>query len=174
MRVVLLWCAVVAFLGSVRAANICGENKTLGLAVMNVLNLTYAGLEAVASAAGSGDLDTACEALAAYYASSNSSYWLRIPPVKPGTGRVGNGSLVDNAVDYDIYYMAGVTTTGKIPRNADGGLNWTYKGLVGGRGAWRLMKDSDCDAHTSPPHLQTQRRRRVYECALCSATRPFA
>ena len=151
MRVALL---LVAFLGSARAANICGENKTLGLAVMNVLNLTYKGLEAVASAAGSGDLDTACEALAAYYASSNSSYWLRIPPVKPGTGRVGNGSLVDNAVDHDIYYMAGVTTTGKIPRNADGGLDWTYKGLVGGgkKGAEtiRTMQDSDCNAAHLP------------------------
>jgi hypothetical protein len=110
------------------AVNICGLNRTLGLAVMNVLNLSYPGLEAVSAAEARGDLDAACEALAAYYATSNTSYWLRVPPVTPGTGRVGNGSEVDNAVDYDIYYMAGVTETGKIPRNADGGLDWLYKG----------------------------------------------
>lgn len=110
------------------AANICGENRTLGLAVMSVLNLTYPGLEAVAAANAAGDLDSACEALAAYYLTSNTSSWLRIPPVAPGTGRVGKGSLVDNAVDKDLYYLAGVTTSAVIPRNPDGGLDWLNKG----------------------------------------------
>ena len=110
------------------AANICGENRTLGLAVMSALNLTYPGLEAVAAANAAGDLDAACEALASYYRASNTSSWLRIAPVAPGTGRVGKGSLVDNAVDLDLYYMAGVTTSGVIPRNPDGGLDWLNKG----------------------------------------------
>ena len=110
------------------AANICAQNRTLGLAVMSVLNLTYPGLELVAAAASRNDLGAACEALAAYYSAANTSSWLRIPPVAPGTRRIGNGSLVDNAVDFDIYYMAGVTTTAKIPRNPDGGLDWIFKG----------------------------------------------
>ena len=110
------------------ATNICGTNRTLGLHVMSVLNLTYPGLEAVSAEYAAGNLDAACEALATYYRVANTSSWLRIPPVSPGTGRIGNGSLVDNAVDFDIYYMAGVTTTGKIPRNADGGLDWINKG----------------------------------------------
>jgi hypothetical protein len=110
------------------AANICGENRTIGLHVMAVLNLSYPGLEAVAAAERSGDLDGACEALAAYYAAANTSSWLRIPPVAPGTGRVGNGSLVDNAVDRDYIYMAGVDTGAVIPRNPDGGFDWTFKG----------------------------------------------
>jgi len=92
------------------------------------MNLSYPGLEAVAAAASVGDLNTACETLAEYYRNSNTSFWLRLPPVTPGSGRVGKGSLVDNAVDYDIYYMAGVTTSAKIPRNADGGLDWLNKG----------------------------------------------
>ena len=95
---------------------------------MNALNLTFPGLEAVAAASAKGDLDLACESLATYYANANTSSWYRIPSVTPGTGRVGNGSLVDNAVDFDIYYMAGVDATGKIPRNQDGGLDWIYKG----------------------------------------------
>ena len=109
-------------------ANICGANATLGAHVMSVLNLTFPGLESVAAAEARGDLDAACEALAAYYAAANTSYWLRVPPVAPGTGRVGNGSLVDNAVDYDLYYMEGVTTSSVIPRNEDGGLDWLFKG----------------------------------------------
>jgi hypothetical protein len=112
----------------VDAGNICGENRTLGQAVLSVMNLSYPGLEQVAKAESAGDLDGACEALAAYYQDSNTSFWLRIPPVPPGTGRVGKGSEVDNAVDYDIYYMGGVDTTGKIPRNPDGGLDWVNKG----------------------------------------------
>jgi hypothetical protein len=87
-----------------RAANICGQNATLGAHVVAALNLTYPGLEAVAAAVAQGDLDAACEALAQYYRTSNTSAWLRIPPVAPGTGRVGAGSLVDNVVDHDLYY----------------------------------------------------------------------
>jgi len=111
-----------------RAANVCGANATLGAHIIASVNLSYPGLELVAGNASAGDLDAACEALAAYYAAANTSYWLRVAPVAPGTGRVGAGSLVDNAVDHDLYYMAGVDTSGVIPRNADGGLDWVNKG----------------------------------------------
>ena len=119
---------LVSAFGAAHAANICGSNATLGSAVIDVLNLTYPGLSAVKAAVERSDMDAACEALAAYYVSSNTSSWLRIPPVTPGTARVGNGSYVDDAVDYDIYWLAGVDTTGKIPRNKDGGLDWLNKG----------------------------------------------
>ena len=128
MRSQLALLLALATMRAASAANICGANATLGAAVMDALNLTFPGLEAVAAAAGRGDLDAACEALAAYYASSNTSSWLRIAPVAPGTGRVGPGSLVDNVVDLDEFYLAGVDTSGKIPRNADGGLDWLDKG----------------------------------------------
>ena len=110
------------------AANICSQNRVIGLQVMAAVNLSYPGLEAVAAAQRSGDLDAACEALAAYYAAANTSSWLRMAPVAPGTGRVGNGSEVDNVVDRDYFYMAGVDTGAVIPRLPDGGLNWTFKG----------------------------------------------
>jgi len=120
-------CALL-LLASARAINICGANKTIGLAVLDALNLTFPGLEAVAAAGAAGDLDGACEALAAYYRDGNTSAWLRIPAVAPGTGRVGPSSNVDQVVDHDIFYLGGVTTTAKVPRNADGGLDWLDKG----------------------------------------------
>ena len=101
--------------------NVCGANSTLGAAVVSVLNLDYPGLEAVAAAVAAGDLNTACDELATYYANANTSYWLRLAaPPPPGTGRVGPTSYVDLAVDKDYYFMAGVDTWGTIPRNADG------------------------------------------------------
>ena len=108
--------------------NICGENRTLGLAVMSMLNLSYPGLSSVAAAVENGDYGTACEELSLYYQNSNTSSWLRIPPVTPGTGRVGNTSHVDEMVDSDIFYLAGVDMTAKVPRNPDGGLDWLNKG----------------------------------------------
>ena len=110
------------------AANICSQNRVIGQQVMAAVNLSYPGLEAVAAAQRSGDLDAACEALATYYTVANTSSWLRMAAVTPGTGRVGNNSEVDNAVDRDYYYLAGVDTGAVIPRNADGGFDWLFRG----------------------------------------------
>ena len=85
IRVMLL----VLFMWVSSAANVCGQNKTIGLSVVSSLSLSYPGLEAVAAAVAAGDLDGACEALSVYYQNSNTSSWLRVPPVTPGTGRVG-------------------------------------------------------------------------------------
>lgn len=90
------------------------------------LNLSFPGLAAVASAAERGDLDAACEELATYYATSNTSWWLRHAPVKPGTGMVGG--VTDAMVLHDVFYLAGVGATAHIPRNADGGLDWIDRG----------------------------------------------
>ena len=107
--------------------NICGENSTIGTMIINAVNLSYPGLEQVAQYANQNDYNAACEALANYYQYSNTTYWLRIPPVTPGNQTAGG--IVDEMVFHDIFYLAGVATTQFVPRNADGGLNWTYKGI---------------------------------------------
>lgn len=110
------------------ANNICGSNATMGNAVLATLNLTYPGLEAVASAAAKGDLDGACEAVAAYYQTCSSGSWYRIGPVTPCTG--GScpmaGGQVDDIVLHDKFVIIGVRAV--VPRNADGGLDWLYLG----------------------------------------------
>ncbi len=108
------------------AQNICGSNATIGTAVVRALNLTYPGLEAVAAAASAGDLNTACEALASYYKTSNTSTWLRIPALAPGSGLAGGAA--DLIVFNDTFYFSGVATQARIPRNPDGGLDWLNKG----------------------------------------------
>ena len=108
------------------AANICGSNATIGAHVISVLNLTYPGLEAVQTAVQSGDLNTACEALAEYYREANTSSWYRHPAPNPGNSTAGG--VVDEMVFKDIFYLAGVDITAHVPRMPDGGLNWTYKG----------------------------------------------
>ena len=107
--------------------NICDTNATVGAHVLSVLNLTYPGLEAVAAAAARGDAGAACEALAAYYAASGTAAWLRKPPPPPPSSRLAGG-VVDAMVFHDVFYLAGVDTTAKVPRNADGGLDWLDRG----------------------------------------------
>lgn len=118
--------------------NICGMNSTLGQQVMSVLNLTWPGLEAVSEAFKVGDLNTACEALATYYKTSNTTSWRRLPPVQPGNKMVGGAT--DAMVLHDVFYLAGVDISAKVPRNADGGLNWTYKGPRNDVGKSKLPK----------------------------------
>jgi hypothetical protein len=131
VRALTISLGVAAAAGAALAAtapptNICGTNPYIGNAVIAAMNLTYPGLEAVAAAAKAGDLNGACEALADYYQNGNSTAWLRIPAVTPGTGLAGG--VVDEMVFNDTFYLAGVDITAHVPRNADGGFNWTYKG----------------------------------------------
>lgn len=116
--------AAIGALGA--PTNICGTNKTLGENVLSVLNLTYPGLEPVAAAAAAGDLNAACEALSAYYAGANTSFWLRHGPVAPGSSLAGG--VADAIVFNDTFTLAGVGVTARIPRNADGGLDWLDRG----------------------------------------------
>jgi hypothetical protein len=138
--------------------NICGQNATLGNAIIASVNLSYsAALAPVAAAAARGDLDSACDALAAYYAACDSGSWLRVPPVTPGNGSVGG--LTDREcgpnlssrhssahlalthlallafllylaelVEHDFFYLAGVDLGAVVPRNSDGGIDWLDKG----------------------------------------------
>eukprot|EP00051_Salpingoeca_urceolata_P028965 m.488563 g.488563 ORF g.488563 m.488563 type:complete len:838 (-) comp25909_c0_seq1:98-2611(-) len=111
------------------SSNVCGENPILGHAVLDAVNLTLPQLADVASHAQRGDLQAACDALATYYASSNTTAWLRWTPPggwhPNGTKRVGGHA---DDILKDIYYLSGVKETAKIPRNSDGGLNWYDEG----------------------------------------------
>jgi hypothetical protein len=109
--------------------NICARNATIGAAVVAAVNLSWPGLQAAAAAAAKGDLGSACGELALYFSTGNSSSWLRLPPVRPGTGRAGG--QVDDLVGHDIFYLGGVKVTAKVPRNTDGGIDWLDHGPRG-------------------------------------------
>ena len=79
------------------STNICGQNATIGAAVVRAMNLSWPGLEAAKSAADAGDLNGACEAIAGYYRNGTSASWERIGPVKPGTGLVGGFAGIANS-----------------------------------------------------------------------------
>jgi hypothetical protein len=116
--------ATAAAVGGAAPPNICATNAAIGRSVAAAVNLTWPGLEAVASAVAAGDYGAACDALVAYYADGNTTWWLRLPPVAPGTGLAGGAA--DEVAFHDVY--SGVGSTVKVPRNADGGLDWLYKG----------------------------------------------
>ena len=90
-----------------------------------MLNLTYPGLSAVAAAVARADLNAACDELASFYASASSAPWLRRPLPPPSSRRVGGGT--DAVVFHDVY-DEGDLGTGTVPRNADGGLDWLFRG----------------------------------------------
>jgi Heparinase II/III N-terminus/Heparinase II/III-like protein len=121
---------LLTLLSCAYSANICGQNSTIGYSVIAALNLSYPGLESVASFAAQNDLDSACEALATYYKTANTAAWLRIPNVPTPSSKLAGG-VVDNMVFNDTFYLSGVDTTAKVPRNADGGLDWLDKGPRG-------------------------------------------
>jgi hypothetical protein len=107
--------------------NICATNATIGRAVLAAMNTSHPGLEAAAESAKFGNLGAACEAVASYYMHGTSAPWLRIGPVRPGTGAVGGA--VDMMVDSDTFQgFPSPAGPVKIPRNADGGLRWDWWG----------------------------------------------
>ena len=108
------------------ASNICATNGTIYAHVLNVLNLTHPALAPVAAAAARGDANGACEALAMYYITSGTASWWRAA-APPPSERLAGGS-VDAMVFHDIFALGGVGGEAKIPRNADGGLDWVDHG----------------------------------------------
>ena len=84
--------------------NVCATNASIGHAVIAAINLSWPGLEAVASAATAGDLGTACEALATYYTNANTAAWLRLPAAPRQSARKVGGEA-DAAVDHDIWNL---------------------------------------------------------------------
>ena len=124
----LLFSAIAATSSIIAQAtpNICGSNATIGTHIISVLNLTYPGLEKVQASVNAGDLNEACEALADYYKTANTSSSLRHPSPPPSNSTAGG--VVDEMVFKDIFYLSGVDITAHVPRMPDGGYNWTYKG----------------------------------------------
>ena len=110
-----------------QSANICSTNATIAAHVLSVLNLTAPALAPVAAAAARGDHGAACEALADYYMTSGTAPWFRPASTPTPSSRVVGGAT-DEMVFHDIFTLAGVTCSAKIPRNADGGLRWIYRG----------------------------------------------
>ena len=103
------------------ASNLCGSNATIGTHVISVLNLTYPGLEKVKASVNAGDLNAACEALADYYKTANTSSSYRHPSPPPGNSTAGG--VVDEMVFKDIFYLSGVDISAHVPRMPDGGYN---------------------------------------------------
>ena len=125
LRLISALLSAFAALPASSASNLCATNATLGAAVISVLNLTYPSLSEVAAAVARSDLGGACAALSEYYSSASTAAWLRRPLPPPSSRRVGGG--VDAAVFRDVY-DEGDLGTGTVPRNADGGLDWLYRG----------------------------------------------
>ena len=67
------------------------------------LNLSYPGLEAVNAAIAAGDQDTACDAVAQYYAASKHAPWLR--HAAPAAGTALAGGAVDAVMLNDTYLL---------------------------------------------------------------------
>ena len=113
------------------------------------LNLSYPGLEAVKAAIAAGDQDTACDAVAQYYAASKHAPWLR--HAAPAAGTALAGGAVDAVMLNDTYLLRQTFLltlspfaihrrlvwrsrydfygeVGRVKRNADGGLDWYDQG----------------------------------------------
>jgi hypothetical protein len=90
--------------------------------LFDALNLGGQGMEKVKTAYGEGNLVSACKALLAYYREKARSSARAIKPVAPGTGTdpAAERILADTFTFQDV--------TGTVPRQADGSLDWTYRG----------------------------------------------
>lgn len=109
-------------------ANICSTNSAIGIAVINAVNLSFPGLEAVRDAAAAGVHGEACELLANYYKQGNTSAWLRLAETPtPSTRRSGGDG--DDLVEHDIFHLQGVDEVAVVPRNKDHGIDWYDKGI---------------------------------------------
>jgi len=109
------------------SGNICSQNKTIGAAFARAVNLSWPGLESAKAAAEAGDYATLCDDVAAYYRGGNTTSWLRTGSVSPSTRLVGGGvdAMVFNDTFTGFPSPAGPV---RMPRTADGGLNWTWYG----------------------------------------------
>jgi len=95
--------------------------------LFSALDLEREGLEAVRAAVADEDWPRACSALLEYYRTGTSGAWLRASVPEAGTGRdaAADAILSDTFSEYTI--------SAKVPRRADGGLDWAYNGPDGDR-----------------------------------------
>ena len=103
-----------------------GPHSTITTLLFRSLNLSYPGLERARSALSGGNLSGACDAVAQYYADAATASWLRKPGPRPGRSLVGGN--IDAIVFNDTFDFYG--EVGRVPRNADGGLDWCVLGDV--------------------------------------------
>ena len=130
----LLATAAVAGASSARGAGYaqdgCPASKLTTRLLIDGLNFSFPGLEAAKAAlhegTASGNFTATCNAVSAYYASSARASWLRRPAPLAGSGVVGGQT--DDVRLRDTYDFYG--EVGKVPRNADGGLDWNCTGPV--------------------------------------------
>ena len=76
-----------------RTGNICSQNSTLGLAILQSMNLSYPGLSSVRSLFSAGDLGGACEALSQFYQQGDSAGWLRYNVTVKPTNNTAKGAV---------------------------------------------------------------------------------
>lgn len=96
-------------------------------ALLESLDLGRPGLEAVRSAAQSGDIEAAGEALLKYYRSGSSAKWLRADRAKAATAPSTNpNTKVADAILDDTFTF--YEQTDRVPRRPDGGWQWSHKG----------------------------------------------
>lgn len=104
------------------AADFCEAWPEKAKALIDALDLSHPGLEAVRVAVHAGDLPAACEALLAYYAGADTCPWLRIEAVPHSEERYEKAEPI-LADTFTCYHQ-----TDRIPRRENGGLDWTYNG----------------------------------------------
>ncbi|MBF0431772.1 MAG: discoidin domain-containing protein [Fibrobacteria bacterium] len=100
--------------------------------LLNNLDLTRPGLEQVKATFEEGKIYAAGVQLLAYYNTCESGSWLRLEPKTSGTGT----NAYAEAMLQDTITIQGVTA--KVPRLADGGLDWTWYG-PDNNGDWALL-----------------------------------
>jgi len=90
--------------------------------MLQTLNLDFPGLEKVKQSYQNNDIPQACKYLLGYYKNGNTAQYLRReqPPVSQKT------TTFADSIIQDIYTFQLVTD--KVPRLADGHLNWDYTG----------------------------------------------
>lgn len=91
-------------------------------ALFDSLNLEIGELREVKAAVTRGDAVGAGKALLAYYRNGRSGSWLRGPVIRRGTGR--NAAADAILEDTFTFYRQ----TDRVPRTANGGLEWTHPG----------------------------------------------
>lgn len=175
----------------------CPASKLTTQLFLDGVNFSFPGLHAAKKALDkdrvSGDYTSTCNAVSAYYAASTRVSWLRQPAPLEGSSVVGGQT--DDVRLSDTYNFYG--EVGKVPRNADGGLDWNFTGPVNDvefmyalnrHGAWRSFNDAwettgnsayasafdkrvaDWTAHNLPaPHTHGGGQWRTLEAGIRSA-----
>lgn len=106
---------------------LCADQPERVQRLCSALDLDRDGLAAVKAAVAGEDWPGACRSLLAYYRSSDAAPWPREAPPKQGAGRdAAADAILDDR--FTLY-----TIEAKVPRRADGGLDWTYNGPDGDR-----------------------------------------